>query len=161
MKDLSNKLVKKLFIEKVLNNDYNKETQDFVAGIIMKNLTDGEVDVLLSLIVDDRKPDIFFNKQFVLVSGLSSWKITELGEQDLLLDKQFYYRGGLYLGQIIGDGSYSEDYNQYSCKKDVKVFGVNENNDTIAIKESVKHTDLYKIEYNKVPNRVELDAIKV
>jgi len=161
MKDLSDKLVKKLFIEKVLNNDYNKDTQDFVAGIIMKNLTDGEVDVLLSLIVDDRKPDIFFNKQFVLVSGLSSWKISELGEQDLLLDKQFYYRGGLYLGQIIGDGSYSEDYNQYSCKKDVKVFGVNENNDTIAIKESVKHTDLYKIEYNKVPNRVELDAIKV
>ena len=122
----------KLLKDYMLNPKLSKECMEFLSKIIIETHTEEEISMYASIsinnIMDKINPPLINDKDYVRIHGsnISSWKITELGNKDLLIDSGIYdYNTDTYLGYVDGI-KYKDEYIVHYPTKNVALFNIDE-----------------------------------
>ena len=160
-KDIMVKLLKGY----MLNSKLSKECIEFLSKTIIETHTEEEISMYVSIcinnIMDKINPSVFNEKDYVRIHGsnLSSWKIKDMGNKDLLIDAGIYdLKTNTYLGYIEGI-KYKDDYNLYYPTKNVALFQIDKDLKITITTEDFTHDKLIAVNLKEKMNKKWSDKV--
>jgi hypothetical protein len=143
--ELHRDVVRKIICDQVLNNNIPDHIKEKIAGCMTKwNET---LDVIIYLAITQPKILTLKPNDFVLYKIERDWKVKELGELDLLIDKGLAYmiKGEpVYLGKITGSGGYGE-FNHHDSTFKLQSYGVTADLEIKTEDNTVSYVDIMSI----------------
>ena len=123
--DVHEDVIKKLICDQVLNNNVPDHIKDYVSRSMLKS-GESYINLILHLVINQPQPLILNEQDFILYKIKKDWKIKDLGDLDVLLDKGYAFKLNnetLFLGKIKDSSGYGA-YCSYDTSFNVESYGV-------------------------------------
>lgn len=152
---IHSELISQLLSSYVINPKLTSSCIEFISRALIQNLSESEVSMYLSLCITNihtKKDPILVDKLDIVLlaeESISSWKIKELGDTDLLIDADILRKiKGVnhYKAYVIGGPSYKDDYSPYYPTKEVGLFSINTNREIFETKADITTDLLVKVD---------------
>lgn len=120
-------VIKKLICDQVLNNNVPDHIKDYVSNLMLKS-GESYINLILHLVINQPQPLILNEQDFILYKIKKDWKIKDLGELDVLLDKGYAFKLNnetLFLGKIKDSSGYGA-FCSYDTTFSVESYGVSD-----------------------------------